>query len=303
MVFPDAWIRSSPQKSHGDNNLLTADLHSHTVYSDGSDTPEEVLEKAGTLRLNFWALTDHDTLHWLSRPGRALYETSRKRGVCFVRGVELSTRDESSGKKAHILGYWPGNEEVSAPRVKALCRTMSQRRTQATLTQISILRSKGYDISEAEVRAVSAGDQLFKQDILKAMVEKNLFAEDFRDFYRLHFKKGGDCYQRIQYIPCVSAVEAIVRDGGFAVLAHPGQQDNLHILPDLKDAGLWGIEMRHPTHNAEYREKVGKAAKEYSLYMTGGSDYHGIFHPDRELGHYLMRGEEVEALRDAGLFL
>lgn len=61
------------------------------------------------------------------------------------------------------------------------------------------------------------------------------------------------------------------------MLAHPGQQNNFEILPELKRAGLWGIELKHPVHNAYWQKIVLQAAADYGLFCTGGSDCHGIY--------------------------
>ena len=68
------------------------------------------------------------------------------------------------------------------------------------------------------------------------------------------------------------------------MLAHPGQQNNFEILPELKRAGLWGIELKHPVHNAYWQKIVLQAAADYGLFCTGGSDCHGSFVPSRHLG-------------------
>jgi len=284
--------------------LLIADLHSHTVFSDGGDRPEEVLEKARALRFSYLAITDHDQTHWLSDAGAELSRKARKMGISLLRGIELSTRDEKSGKKAHILGYWPtAKEEVCAPSVETLCEITEKRRTETTLLQASMIRNMGYDISDDEIRDVCTTTQLFKNDILKVLEKKGYISGNLSDFNRQFFGKSGSCYLEIEYVSTKAAVEAIYKDGGKAVLAHPGQQDNFCILSDLKPKGLWGIELHHPSHTIEHEKKVKEAAEKYSLYLTGGGDYHGKFAPSRIMGEYVLKGKEVEDLQKAGLLV
>lgn len=284
-----------------DNMAQIADLHSHTVYSDGMDEPEILLKKAREAGVAYLGVTDHDTTRWLGEEGILLQKEGKSLDLSILRGLEISACDERTGKKVHILGYWPGSAPFITPRVDAICSETGRRRTETALIQIEILSSLGFDIREEDVRKDSRGDMIFKNDIVKTCERKGLIRGNRGDFYIKHFKKGGVCYRSIPYVSAVSAVEAIFLDGGKAVLAHPGQQDNLYFLPALKEAGLWGIEKYHPTHTPFWEEKVNAAASELSLFVTGGSDYHGIVSSSRKLGSAVFSEKEMESLRDAGL--
>ena len=280
---------------------MKADLHTHTIYSDGSDTPEALLEKAVRKKLDYIALTDHDTTRWLSEEGIRMQQIASKTGIKLLRGLELSTRDEETGKVAHILGFWPGNDMFSIPCTQDFCRRTGEERTRGSLEQVRRLQEMGYKISADEVRRICRTDQIFKHDVLKTMVSKGYIPEVIGDFYYEHFRKGQDCYVKLRYNSSTEAVKAITADGGFAVLAHSGQQDNLILLERLKDAGLWGIELHHPLHDFAYEQLIQNKAEEYSLYMTGGSDYHGTYYKNRDLGQCVLSEEEITPLRKAGL--
>ena len=280
---------------------MRADLHAHTIYSDGSDMPEVVLEKAVEIGIDYLAFTDHDTTKWLSDEGVQIQQKAKDMGICLLRGLELSTKEQESGTSAHILGFWPGDKVHEAPQTERLCHQVGEERTQRSLEQAQRIREMGYAISDVEIRGICKADQIFKHDVLKTMFSKGYIEEVMGEFYRAHFQKGQDCYISHTYISAMEAVQAITADGGYAVLAHPGQQDNLWMLPQLKKAGLWGVELYHPMHEPSYELQVRQKAKEYSLYMTGGSDYHGTHHKSRSLGQCILLDDEIHLLQEAKL--
>ncbi|HSH24443.1 MAG TPA: phosphatase, partial [Massilibacterium sp.] len=92
------------------------------------------------------------------------------------------------------------------------------------------------------------------------------------------------------------AVRAIKEDGGFAVIAHPGQMDSFELIQSLVEEGLDGIERNHFDHTNEHIEQVEQLAKKYNLWMTGGSDYHGVFGKKIHVGEWLSPVEFVKHL-------
>ena len=172
------------------------------------------------------------------------------------------------------------------------------RRHGNSLRKIEILRELGYKITEEDVRRY-AGKYIYKQHILKYLVDSGQEDELFGKVYYTLFKQNGPCDFDITYVDAVEAVQAINADGGKAVLAHPGQQDNFSMIPQLKEAGLWGIELLHPMHNQADREKVLAEAERFGLYCTGGSDYHGTYTKTiHELGHYSPAEATVRLLTE-----
>lgn len=281
-------------------NALT-DLHVHTEYSDGADSLEDVLSKAQAADIRDLALTDHDTAHWFTQSGTDAFFRAKALGMSLVRGVEVSAIDHASGKKAHILGYWPGCEPFVPLHLLPFFRTVQDSRNTASLRIIARLQFLGYPITIEDVRANCLADQVFKHHIIKTMYKKGLIPEMMGDFYRQHFRQGGDCYFPVAYVPAADVVAAICADHGFAVLAHPGQQQNYSIIPSLAEAGLMGIEYLHPTHSENDRILVASYSEKFGLFKTAGSDYHGIFTPPRHLGHYSLSGENRDELVRAGL--
>ena len=280
---------------------VLSDLHVHTEYSDGSNTPDEVFEIARSLGIRYLALTDHDTTHWLTQYGTDAYYRAASLGISLTRGLEVSARDYDTGKKAHILGYWPGCEPFVPSHLTGICKTMQERRTDVSLRQITVLQNLGYPITMVEVQKKCKADQVFKHHILKTMFEKGIIVDVMGDFYRQHFRRGCDCFFEIEYVSAQDVVAAIVKDNGYPVLAHPGQQHNYDSIPALVEAGLMGIEFLHPTHTEEDKTKIIEFSEKYGLFKTAGSDFHGTYHPGRLLGSCSLSKEDRYELFNIGL--
>ena len=113
------------------------------------------------------------------------------------------------------------------------------------------------------------------------------------------FKNGGICAFDIRYISPLEALKAIKNSGGLAVLAHSGQQQNFSLIPELVKNGLDGLELNHHSHSPKDRETIREYAEKYSLFLTGGSDFHGEFEPaDVDLGDFIAEQSGIEKIFD-----
>lgn len=248
-----------------------ADLHVHTVVSDGSDTFTQVIGKARVQGLSHIAVTDHDTTKGL----RLAAQQAAAQCFSLVCGVEVSAWDPASERRVHILGLGLGEE---SPAVQDLCGVTLARRSANTAWQMRQLLDAGFDVDveyAAELAAESTG--FYKQHLMAALTDAEFSSAEYQLLYKTLFKNGGIAQRDIQYVDMCDAVDAIVADGGVAVLAHPGQFDNYDALPALVDAGLSGIERCHPDHDQRDIQLCEELAARYGLFCTGGSDYHGRF--------------------------
>jgi predicted metal-dependent phosphoesterase TrpH len=119
----------------------------------------------------------------------------------------------------------------------------------------------------------------------------------FGEFYKKTFKNGGICDFDIEYPDVRDAVKAIKQAGGKAVLAHPGQQQNFDLIDVLYPLGLDGVEYNHPENSESDRQKIKTYSDKYHLFLTGGSDYHGIYDVDpKQIGQFLSDESGVWAL-------
>jgi predicted metal-dependent phosphoesterase TrpH len=244
---------------------MKADLHTHSTFSDGSESMEELIIKAKKKGLDAIAVTDHDTTaHLAYVPPDA--------GIYVVGGVEISAAHRGTSTRAHVLGYSLRYPAV----VAALTTPILEARNRNTERQAELLMGLGFHIDMGKV-ARADGKYLYKQHVMDWLVSSGQILEMFGDFYQKTFKNGGICDFDITYADVFDAVRAIKEAGGCAVLAHPGQQQNLWLVPELVKAGLDGLELNHYANSEKDKESIRGCARQYGLFLTGGSDYHGRY--------------------------
>lgn len=255
---------------------MKADLHVHTTISDGSLSYIEVLIEAKKQELTHIGITNHDTVKGL----RESIEVGEEIGITVIPGIEISAYDQASNRKVHLLGY---DFDLEAPHIQALCTPLLQDRHNNTLWQIHRLKALGYKISEQAIlnKAVDGGI-CYKQHIMQHLIEQGYTNAIYSSLYKQLFKGEGVCNRDIQYINVFDALGAIKADGGYAVLAHPGQLNSYHLIPELVGKGLDGIELNHKDHTAKDYEIILDYAKKYNLTLTGGSDFHGAYGQGRD---------------------
>jgi predicted metal-dependent phosphoesterase TrpH len=268
--------------------MIRADLHIHSTTSDGSETVDEIIKMAFAKGLTHIAITDHDTLeHKKHIPFDAPIKVT-----C---GVEISAIDRKSGTKAHILGYSIANMQY----IERICTPILKARHQNCLKQISILEKHGFRI---DIEAIRKADNryIYKQHIMDYLFRTNQVADMFGHFYHSVFKNGGICDFDIDYADVHEAVIAVKKGNGYAVLSHPGQQQNLYLIEKLVPFGLDGIELNHPGNSIKDIESIMEYSQKYNLILTGGSDFHGRFESQKiDIGDYLADKKAVEVIFDA----
>lgn len=265
--------------------MIKADLHVHSSLSDGSQTREEIIREAAKKGITHLAFTEHDMLEYIEE---ALL-LGKKYDVCIIPGLEISAFDKSSGHKVHILGYGCKDREA----IRRFCAPTLEQRQENCLKQIRVLKKLGYYITPEKVMEY-ADKTIYKQHILKYLLDTRQSEAMFGKVYREIFKNGGPCDFDISYVDARDAVEAVKQAGGVPVLAHPGQQDNYYLVKELASRGLMGIEYSHPSHNAIDRERVRALACKCKLICTGGSDYHGAYQKETvELGSLSAPAEDT----------
>lgn len=273
------------------------DLHSHSLYSDGSCSATELIDRARATRLAGLAITDHDSLSQLSRVRAA----ARLDRFPVLAGVEVSACDTETGRKVHLLGFGlQATPDESGP-LEMLCAKTRARRTANTLWQAwTIMRAfrqkgrlgpdgvasivvPGFTVDDVINRAATSS-AVYKQHIMEALCHLPYRDERYQKLYRALFKGDGVAVREVGYPDAVDAVRAIREQGGHAVLAHPGQTDSWGVIPRLVKAGLEGIEVHHPDHELRDVSLARDAAIRYGLFRTGGSDFHGAYGAAPRLG-------------------
>lgn len=279
---------------------MRGDLHVHTTFSDGSDSLLATLNKGIAVGLSHIAITDHDTTAAL----RLATALGRERGIVVIPGVEISAYHFPTDRKIHVLGY---GVPSPAPAVEAICEPIRRRRGEMTLRQISILQEAGYPVSRDKVEATLLRllppierrlrpRDLFKQHIMDVLITEGVADGFYGALYQQLFKGEGLCAEDITYADVFAAVEAIAKDGGVAVLAHPGQQRSLDLVPELVEAGLSGIELNHPDNSEADKRRIEGTARRHGLFLTGGSDAHGRLGSTHQIGDIQAPPRALERL-------
>lgn len=245
---------------------MKADLHMHTTISDGSDTIFEIVNKCAKSGLTHIAITNHDDMDGYEEISRVC----RKLNIKTVKSIEMTTFDRETELKAHILGYDIKAEEP----IRKLSDRMLKSRNENSLKQIELLKADGYDI-DIEDLYKKVYKIIYKQNIMRYLVDKGVTDRIYGEFYEKYFGKNGKINFRGEDTDTEDAIKAIVQSGGKAVLAHPGQQQNFILIDKFVSVGLKGVEYNHHSNSPEDKKIIAERAKKYGLFLTGGSDYHG----------------------------
>lgn len=261
---------------------MIIDWHTHSRYSDGSDTLETLFSKAKQAGLTHLGVVDHDTVAHHNE-GHLL---ARQYDITFIPGVEISAYDYKRRRKVHLLGY---GFKGPCPAIEALCQPLLARRHAHSIWQTMCIKDAGFQINIEDALAYAqTSGTLYKQHIMNALLEESYDNKNYQTLYQSLFKGSGVAAGDIAYIDVFEALKAIHADGGFAVLAHPGQLDSYEVAEELIAQGLDGIELVHPDHSEMDKNRVKQLAAKYNLLLTGGSDYHGTYGTAVELGSYIM---------------
>ena len=264
------------------------DLHIHSSYSDGSDSVNEILEAAVERSLEVISITDHDCIH------PELFSIPLYKNVRVLPGIEISAIDFHTGKSVHILGYG-FNEE--AFHIQKLCQPILKNRYETSLYQIKQLQMAGYEISfEEVVEKAKHSTTIYKQHILDVMMDKKYLSELYPPLYRQLFKNGGICDKACSVPDISEAIKAIHKDGGISVLAHPASSHCFDEIERYISYGLDGIETYHSSHTAADIQRAHTIALKYKLMETGGSDYHGRYGVEPDIGSSELPEKEKENL-------
>lgn len=245
------------------------DLHVHSTFSDGTLSPQILIEKAIALGLQGISITDHDTLDGLE-PTIA-YIKSQVCKIDYVPGIELNTQPEEEGNEVHILGYYIAHNHPGFG--DRLLEIRMQRRNRA-LQIVEKINKLGLRLAFEKVVALAGSDLIGRPHIAMAMVEAG-YAENIRQVFDQYIGYGRPAYvKRYKFSPW-EAVELIKSSGGIAVLAHPGLIKNQLLIGSLIKAGIEGLEVYYPQHNEQQTADYLRLAEENKLLVSGGSDYHG----------------------------
>lgn len=250
------------------------DLHTHSTASDGTDDPAELVARAHAAGVRVLGLTDHDTTSGWAAATQALPS-----GMVLIPGTEFScVHHTSEGRRIslHLLGYLfdPGYEPLQAERM----RLRSGRRERGRRI-VDNMVADGVPISWGQVEMIAGGAAVGRPHIGRALVESGVVPDVSAAFADL-LSSRRRYYVAKPDTEVLTAVRLVRAAGGLPVFAHPRARRRGPVVPDevvaaMAEAGLVGIEVDHPDHDAEDRAHAAGLAKDLGLVRTGSSDYHG----------------------------
>ena len=263
---------------------MKLDLHVHSTASDGTVSPEEVVERAIAGGLDVLALADHDTVAGVERAIAA----ARGRMLHIIPAIEMSSTFE--GTDIHILGYFV---DIKSAAFVEHTRRNHKRRDARMAEMVARLARQGVNITRRQLdeQRGSAKVAYSRPHLARALVKAGQASTVKDAFGRLI---GNDC---AAYVPTRIATPeevtgVILSAGGIPVWAHPPAEHFRRLLPRLLDAGLRGLEAYRATRVQVRLAELEEVARKKGLVLTGGSDWHGP-ESGSKLGDFYVTGEEV----------
>jgi predicted metal-dependent phosphoesterase TrpH len=266
---------------------MFADLHLHTVFSDGTYTPEEMVFQASKRGFAALALTDHDTVEGCHRAGIA----AGAAGIEFIPGTELTA--EQDRDELHILGYFLDTKNPRLLTETAKFQDVRQNRIREIVTRLNQVH---VPITTDAVFALANCRSPGRPHVARALVKAGLCGSLDEAFERF-LKKNRPAWVPKFKMSAADAIDLIHHAGGVAVMAHPGLSHCDEVIPSMVEAGLDGIECFHTKHSTAIAEHYLEIADQYNLLVTGGSDCHGMSKGKPLIGTIKLPYQHVEKLR------
>lgn len=261
------------------------DLHTHTLASDGTLQPAELVRRAEEIGLAALAITDHDTMDGFAE----LSQDRTLRRIRLIPGVEMSAVYQE--KEIHILGYLFQEDGFSFSSVdRSILSDLEEFALERRRRNLEIIRrlcNDGINIREEDLYFGNPKTKITRAHFARFLVE-NAYVKDIPSAFQLYLKTNG------KYCPPkTSSSDKIMsffrRHGFFISLAHPleyrfSNRELEKLILELKEQGLHGLEAYHSTHKPSDTKKLLSYAKRFTLLPTGGSDFHGTNKPDIQIG-------------------
>ncbi len=263
---------------------MRADLHLHSYYSDGSESPAAVVERARAGKLDLIALTDHDSLGGWPEARAA----AAKSGLDLLAAAEFTASHR--GRELHLLGYFPG---LPGREVADHLKGMQAFRRRRIETAIERLQERGVPVKFAELPRAPQCESVTSAHLAALLAERG-YARSTRGAWRGLLSRKRGLLPGFE-VTAEEVIRIIHSGGGLAVWAHPERQRFRQRLEELASLGLDGVEVANGHRGRQPARDWQALAREMGLVATGGSDWHGggplgDFAADEELlGYFLSR--------------
>lgn len=266
-----------------------ADLHAHTLASDGTLTPAQLVQEGLKRKLSAIAIVDHDTLDGIAEAIAAAQDTDLE----IIPGIELTAQHE--GQEIHILGYYL---DYHSDALFKQLKLLQANRIERVHKIIKNLRDLGVELNPDAVFKISGKSTVGRMHIARALVGEGKVSS-IPEAFRKYIGDKSPAYVLGFTLSVQDAIKMIKDAGGLAVLAHPYLLRNDELIAEFSAYGLDGIEIYYPEHSQSMVNFYLDLAKKLNLLVTGGSDFHGSAKPDIKLGMMKVPLELAEKLRQA----
>jgi len=261
-------------------SLLNADLHCHSVVSDGTLTPEALAERAKANGVELWALTDHDEIGGQKRAAAA----AKAQGMHYLTGVEISVT--FIGKTVHIvgLGFDADNEALNL----GLIQTRGGRGQRALDMAAGLAKVGIQGAFEGALKYAGNHELISRTHFARFLVESGVCRET-NEVFRKYLTEGKPGYVEHRWATLKDAVTWITQAGGMAVIAHPARykftaNEEFALFTEFKGHGGRGVEVVTGSHSAAEYVTYAATAREFGLAASRGSDFHSPDESHTELG-------------------
>ncbi len=262
------------------------DMHTHTNYSDGDLSPQELIKLAIDKGIGTLAITDHNTVEGIKKVNKN-NDTIVASGIKIINGIELSAKTDIG--RMHILGY--GIDLNNEALNKKLLEIKDNSINSFLSIMEQIKRDYGIRFSYEDIKTlVNANHNLGRPDLAKLCIKYGYASTVQEAFDKYLIEAHNKTRQTSKKLPYQECLELITKSGGIPILAHPktlelSEKELLILLKKMISYGLKGIEVYHSSHSQEEMSYYLEIANKYDLLISGGSDFHGkTVKPDIELG-------------------
>jgi 3',5'-nucleoside bisphosphate phosphatase len=261
-------------------SILNADLHCHSVVSDGTLTPEELAARAKTNGVELWALTDHDEIGGQHRAAAA----AKAQGMHYLTGTEISVT--FIGKTVHIvgLGFDPDNQALK----QGLMQTRGGRGQRAREMSAGLATVGIQGAYDGALKFVGNPELISRTHFARFLVESGVCKET-NEVFRKYLTEGKPGYVEHRWATLKDAVTWITGAGGVAVIAHPARykftaNEEFALFTEFKNHGGRGVEVVTGSHTAAEYVTYAETAREFGLAASRGSDFHSPAESHTDLG-------------------
>ena len=260
--------------------LLNADLHCHSVVSDGTLTPDALAARARANGVQLWALTDHDEIGGQHRAAAA----ARAEGMAYLTGTEISVT--FAGTTVHIVGLGFDPDDARLAQGLAATRGGRGERAQEMSRQLAQVGIQG--AYEGALKYVGNPELISRTHFARFLVETGV-CHDTPEVFRKYLTEGKPGYVPHRWAALGDAVRWVTEAGGMAVIAHPARykftpNEEYALFSEFKEHGGRGVEVVTGSHSPAEYVIYAAMAKEFGLAASRGSDFHSPDESHTDLG-------------------